>query len=53
LTWKSIREQAELVLKKYLNDKGGEEAILISKLRVEIEIEDGQDLYNEFSDTEY
>jgi hypothetical protein len=52
LTWQSIRERAELVLKKYLNDKGGEEGILIPKLRVEIDIEDGQDLYNEFSDTE-
>jgi hypothetical protein len=42
-----------LVIKKYLNNKGGEEAILIPKMTVEIDIEDGEDLYNDFSDTEY
>jgi hypothetical protein len=41
LTWQSIRERAELVLKKYLNNKGGEEGIPIPKLTVEIDIEDG------------
>jgi hypothetical protein len=53
LTWQSIRERANLVIKKYLNNKGGEEAILIPKMTVEIDIEDGEDLYNDFSDTEY
>jgi hypothetical protein len=52
MTWDIIRERAELVLMKYLKDKGGEEGILIPKMTVEIDIEDGQDLYNEFSDTE-
>jgi hypothetical protein len=52
-TWQSIRERAELVLKKYLNNKVGEEVIHIPKMTVEIDIEDRQELYNNFSDTEY
>jgi hypothetical protein len=53
MRWKSIRERAELVLRKYLNQKGGEEGIDIPKLTIEIDIEDGQELYEDFSDNEY
>jgi hypothetical protein len=51
-TWEIIRERADLVLKKFLNDRGGEEGLRIPRMTVEIDIEDGPDLYHEFSDAE-
>jgi hypothetical protein len=53
MTWSSIRERAQMVLKRHLNDKDGDGEILVPKLTVEIEIEDEQDLFDKLSDTEY
>ena len=50
-TWASIREHAEMVLKRNLNDKEGEGGIPVPKLTVEIDIED-QDLFDNLSDTD-
>jgi hypothetical protein len=54
MSWASIRERAEMVLKRNLNDKNGEGGIPMPKLTVEIEIEldDEQDLFDKLSDTE-
>ena len=53
-TWATIRERAKMILEKILNDnlKEGEDGFPIPKLTVEIDIEDGQELYNELSDSE-
>ena len=51
-TWASIRERAKMVLERHLNDKDGEEGIEIPKMTVEIDFEDGQEIFDEFSDTE-
>jgi hypothetical protein len=53
-TWASIRERAQMVLKTHLNDNDGEEGISIPKLTVEIDIdsEDGQEFFEELSDTD-
>ena len=51
-TWASIRERAKIVLERHLNDKDGEEGIEIPKMTVEIDFEDGQEIFDEFSDTE-
>jgi hypothetical protein len=51
-TWATIRERAKMVLEKILNDKESEDGFLIPKLTVEIDIEDGQELFDELSDTE-
>lgn len=52
MTWASIRDRAKLVLERYLNgDKEGEE-ILMPKLTVEINIDDGHELFDEYYDTE-
>ena len=53
MMWASIRERARLVFERLLNgDTDGEEEILIPKLTVEIDVEDGQELFDEPSDTE-
>jgi hypothetical protein len=58
MSWESIRERAEMVLKRHLNDKNGEgdsdSENPIPKLTVEIdiELEDEQDLFDKLSDTE-
>ena len=53
MTWACIRERAQMVLERLLNgDKEGEEGISIPKLTVEIDIEDGQEFFDEASDTE-
>jgi hypothetical protein len=53
-TWASIRERAKMVLERYLlNEREGEDEFPIPKLTVEIDIEDGQEVFEEFSDTEY
>ena len=57
-TWATIRECAKTILEKFLNDnlKEGEDGLdgfPIHKMTVEIDIEDGQELYDELSDTEY
>lgn len=57
-TWATIRERAKTILEKFLNDnlKEGEDGLdgfPIHKMTVEIDIEDGQELYDELSDTEY
>ena len=51
-TWASICERAKTVLKRHLNDKDREEGIEIPKMTVEIDFEDGQEFFDEFSDTE-
>jgi predicted RNase H-like HicB family nuclease len=53
LTWATIRERAKMVLEGYLNDREAEDSFPIPKLTLEIDIEDGQDLFDEISDTEY
>ena len=57
-TWATIRDRAKMILEKCLNDnlKEGEDGFpIIPKMTVEIDIEDhdGQELYDELSDTEY
>ena len=53
-TWASIREWAKMVLERYLlNEREGEDEFPIPKLTVEIDIEDGREVFEEFSDTEY
>jgi hypothetical protein len=52
MTWASIRERAQVVLKRHLNNKDGEGGIPIPKLTVEIDIEDEQDIFDKLSDTE-
>jgi hypothetical protein len=54
MTWESIRERAQMVLGRHLNDDEGEAGIPISKLTVEIDIEDldGRDFLDHFSDTD-
>jgi len=51
-TWASIRERAQIVLRRHLNDKDGDGGILVPKLTVEIDIEDEQELFDRLSDTE-
>ena len=51
-TWASIRERAQVVLKRHLMDKDGDAGIPVPKLTVEIDIEDEQELYERLSDTE-
>ena len=53
MTWAGIRERAQMVLKRHLNDNEGDGGIPIPKLTVEIDIEDEQDLFDQLSDTEY
>jgi hypothetical protein len=53
LTWATIRERAKMVLEGYLNDREAEDSFPIPKLTLEIDVEDGQDLFDEISDTEY
>lgn len=53
MTWASIRDRARMVLERYLNgDNEGEEGIPFSKLTVEIDTEDGQDIFDDPSDIE-
>ena len=54
LTWASLHDRAQMVLKSHLNDKGSDdsEGIPIPKLTVELDFEDGQDFLDEFSDTD-
>ena len=53
-SWESIRERAEMILKRHLNDKNGEGGIPIPKLTVEIdlELEEELDIFDKLSDTE-
>lgn len=51
-SWASIRERAKMVLDRHLNDKEGEEGIPIAKLTVELDVEDGQEFFDNLSDTE-
>jgi hypothetical protein len=53
MTWASIRERAKLVFERHLNaDKKSDEGIPIPKLTVEIDFDDGEELFVELSDTE-
>ena len=53
-TWASIRERAQTVLRRILNDKEDklEEGFAVPKLTVEIDIEDEQDFFDDLSDAE-
>lgn len=52
-SWATIRERAKIILEKFLNDKEGGDGFVIPKLTVEIDIEDGQEIFDELSDAEY
>jgi hypothetical protein len=52
MTWATIRERAQLVLKSHLKDREGDGGILVPKLTVEIDIDDEQDNYDLLSDTD-
>jgi hypothetical protein len=52
MTWAGIRDRARLILETYLHgDKEGD-GILMPKLTVEINIEDGHELLDESYDTD-
>ena len=51
-SWASIRDRAQMVLRRHFNEMEGEERIPIPKLTVEIDIEDGHNFFDELSDTE-
>lgn len=52
MTWASIRERAQMVLNRHLNNKDGDGGILVPRLTVEIDIDEEEDILDRLSDTE-